>query len=507
MGKFTAKKEAYVMWHGFFLVILLLCEFLAQMPQFKHIGRGIHRTNADFSDRRTHLLMILVIVMLLMVCLEPMGWAPLWNGEVPGHRNQYEKMGDAILKGQLHLDIPVEEGLLALENPYDPAARSGLYYQWDHAYYNGHYYMYFGVVPALLVFAPYQWLTGQMLTTFRGTQVFAGLFIIGLFLLLRYLTKRFFPKLPLTVFFLLGIAIATMSIWYCVAFPAMYCTAIISAICLMIWSLYFFTKAVFDPETTWKTFLLAGLGSLCGALVFGCRPTIGLANVLVLPLVITFFKTRKFTPQVFLGTVLATIPYVVVAIGLMWYNNARFDNPFEFGQSYQLTVADQSQYGSIFSNIQWKPLLENTEKALFRYDCGPLDYGVFVTFPILLLPIYALVRKESRAYLRANGLGLVIPVGVIAMLVIVAMGVLWTPYLLPRYTMDYIWLLAILLFVAVGALYQREKVNARLTLVVSLLSVFTVIVCLCLFLTPYDANYANHRNLNLGWVNGLLKWK
>ena len=120
--------------------------------------------------------MILVIVILLMVCLEPMGWAPLWNGEVPGHRNQYEKMGDAILKGQLHLDIPVEEGLLALENPYDPAARSGLYYQWDHAYYNGHYYMYFGVVPALLVFAPYQWLTGQMLTTFRGTQVFAGLF-------------------------------------------------------------------------------------------------------------------------------------------------------------------------------------------------------------------------------------------------------------------------------------------------------------------------------------------
>lgn len=70
-----------------------------------------------------------------------------------------------------------------------------------------------------------------------------------------------------------------------------------------------------------------------------------------------------------------------------------------------------------------------------------------------------------------------------------------------------IWLLAILLFVAVGALYQREKVSPRLTLVVGLLAVFTVIVCICLFLTPYDANYANHRNYDLKWVNGLLKWK
>jgi len=495
------------MWHGFFLVIFFLCEFLVQLPQFRHIGRSIHGTQVDFTDRRTRILMVLVIAMLLMLCLEPMGWAPLWNGEVPGHRNQYEKMADAILKGQLHLDIPVEPGILELENPYDPAQREGLYYQWDHAYYDGHYYMYFGVVPALLVFAPYQLITGRPLTTYHGTQVFAALFIIGLFLMLHYLTRRFFPKLPMAIFFLLGSAMAVMSIWYCVSYPAMYCTAIMSAICFMIWSLYFFLRAVFDPETTWKTFFFAGLGSLCGALVFGCRPTIGLANILVLPLVITFFKTRKFSPKLLLGTVLSALPYAVVAAGLMWYNNARFDDPFEFGQSYQLTVADQSQYGNIFSNIQWKPLLENMEDALFRYDSGPLDYGVFVTFPILLLPIYALVRKESRQFLRANGLGLVIPVGAVTMLMIVAMGILWTPYLLPRYTMDYIWLLAILLFVAVGALYQREKVNPRLTLVVGLLSVFTVIVCICLFLTPYDANYANHRNYDLNWVNGLLKWK
>ena len=84
------------MWHGFFLVIFLLCEFLVQLPQFRYIGHSIHGTQVDFTDRRTYILMILVIVMLLTLCLEPMGWAPLWNGEEPGHRNQYEKMADAI---------------------------------------------------------------------------------------------------------------------------------------------------------------------------------------------------------------------------------------------------------------------------------------------------------------------------------------------------------------------------------------------------------------------------
>lgn len=43
--------------------------------------------------------------------------------------------------------------LLALENPYDAGARDAAQINdihWDHAFYNGRYYVYFGLVPCLL---------------------------------------------------------------------------------------------------------------------------------------------------------------------------------------------------------------------------------------------------------------------------------------------------------------------------------------------------------------------
>lgn len=501
------------MWYGLALIIFLLCEFLAEYSGFRKLGANIQGKTIDFSQRRSRIIILIVIALVLILCLEPMGWAPLWNGEVPGHRDQYEKLADAFLKGQLHFEVEPSAELIAMENPYDPDARTAAGLpdkwndMWDHAYYDGHYYMYFGVAPVVLLFAPYQALTGESLTTYHATQIFGALYIVGLFLLFAYLTKKFFPKMPFGIYLLLSTAVTAMSIWYCVSYPALYCTAIISALCMMIWSLYFFVRAVFDEEITKKTFLFAALGSLFGALAFGCRPTIALGNLMVIPLLITFIKQRKLSGKQWCYTALCALPYVAVAAGLMWYNNARFDDPFEFGQSYQLTTADQSQYGNVFANLDWKVLGENIKKALFRADCGPLDYGIFVSFPILFLGLVGAVRKGSRKYLFDSGLGLVIPVAVVTTVVIIAMGVLWTPYLLPRYTADYLWLMGIALFVGVGALYQREKVNSRLTLIVMILSVFTVVVCIALFCTPYDANYASDQGWNKAWVNGILKWK
>ena len=501
------------MWYGFALIIFLLCEFLVAYPGFRKVASGVHGLTVDFTQRRNIIIILIVVALLLVVCLAPMGWAPLWNGEIPGHRNQYEKLADAFLKGQLYFDVEVDPALLELENPYDRDARieAGVESRqwndmWDHAYYDGHYYMYFGVVPVLLLFMPYQVITGNSLTTYHATQIFTACFLAGLFLLLAYLTKKFFAKLPLAVFLLLGTAVAVMSVWYCVAYPALYCTAISSALCMMIWSLYFFVRAVFDQDITKKTFIFAAAGSLLGALAFGCRPTIALGNLLVLPLLITFIRQRKLTGAQWCYTALCALPYVAVAAGLMWYNNARFDDPFEFGQSYQMTVADQTLYGDL-ANVDWKVVGEYLEDALFRSDCQPLDYGMFVTFPILFLGLVGAVRKGSRSYLMKSGLGLVIPVAVLTTIIIVVMSILWTPYLLPRYTMDYLWLMGIALFVGVGALYQREKVNSRLTLIVGILSVFTVVVCIALFCTPYDSNFASHEGWDKAWVDGILKWK
>ena len=110
-----------------------------------------------------------------------------------------------------------------------------------------------------------------------------------------------------------------------------------------IWSLYFFFRAVYAEQKENRQILLAGIGALFGALAFGCRPPIALVNIIVVPLLYVFLRQRKFSARLLGKLALAAMPYFVIGAALMYYNYIRFGNPFEFGQTYQLTVADQTQ--------------------------------------------------------------------------------------------------------------------------------------------------------------------
>ena len=101
------------------------------------------------NDAKRFICMIITIVLSVY----PMSLSPVWNGKIPGHRDQYERMAQSILHGHLYLEYEdVDPRLSEMENPYDPQARKelGIYYHWDHAFYNGKYYMYFGIVPVVL---------------------------------------------------------------------------------------------------------------------------------------------------------------------------------------------------------------------------------------------------------------------------------------------------------------------------------------------------------------------
>ena len=73
------------------------------------------------------------------------------------HQAQYQQLAESFLNGKLYLEEEVPKFLLEMENPYDYALRraQGKSYYWDAALYNGHYYVYFGVVPCLLTYLPY----------------------------------------------------------------------------------------------------------------------------------------------------------------------------------------------------------------------------------------------------------------------------------------------------------------------------------------------------------------
>ncbi|MBQ7089474.1 MAG: hypothetical protein IJN04_07550 [Clostridia bacterium] len=459
--------------------------YLAVGALFLYLVRpsaAVHRlTTARFGKGKASCAALAALITIAALTL-PMDDLPLWNGEQPDHRNQYEVMAESILDGHIDLYYDEEDTLANLQNPYDPDQREGYYYHWDHAYYEGHYYMYFGVVPVFLAFLPYRLLTGEALPTYQATQLFAAVFVAGVFMLFRLLAQRFFKKLPFGVYLALSVAVSAMSVWYASAEPALYCTAITAALALQIWSFYFFVRAVYVEERENRQILLAAVGALLGALVFGCRPPIALANLLVLPMLVAFLRQRKWSWRVAGKLVLAALPYVAVAAALMWYNYARFENPFEFGQAYQLTVADQTDYkvtldkptlfrlaDNLISNYLW---VGKVEEAFPYINTS----GVLWNFPVVLLCV-ALFRAPSVKAMKKDT---VLPLAwclPLIVLVITAMDILWTPYLLERYNMDIYFLLGIALFLAVGYWYATctEKQGRRLACFVMILSAATAV--------------------------------
>ncbi len=461
-------------------------------------GSAVHRVTVRKMTPRMILCTLLAAAITSAVCILPMGALPIWNGEEPGHRNQYELMAEAILDGRLDFEYGDEESLEGLENPYSPAERreARVYFHWDHAYYRGHYYMYFGIVPVFLVFIPFRLLTGHSLTTYHATQIFTFFIIIGIFALFWMLARLFLRELSFSVYIALSAAFSVMSVWYATAEPALYCTAISSAVALEVWSLYFYIRAVWRERRENRQILLAGIGALLGALAFGCRPTVALTNILVLPMLAVFLKKRRITWKLLGKLVLAALPYVLVGAALMCYNYVRFDNPFEFGQIYQLTVADQSGYRFSLDLQTVLRVLRGTAGNFFaRMKLSPsFPYltagGVFANYPILLLSLGIFLPSAMRRARRRKLLPLM-GWTVITVLVISAFQVIWTPYLLERYHMDIYFLMGILCFIAVGLWHGALQGRGRkwLCSAAVTLSAVTVVTSFLLYVSAIGFYY------------------
>lgn len=428
------------------------------------------------------IITLIVALITVLICIFPMKLFPIWNGEIPEHRDQYELMAEAILDGRIDFAYGDEAELEVLANPYDLNERneSGVTYHWDHAYYNGHYYMYFGIVPVLLVFLPYRIIAGTALTTFHATQFFTAVIIAGFFSLFWLLSKHFFKKMQFGLYLSLSVAFSTMSIWYAIAEPALYCTAITAAIALEIWSIFFYVKAVYCEKRESMQIFLAGIGALFGALVFGCRPPIGLSNIVVIPLLFVFLKEHTVSIKLVGKLVLAATPYLLVATGLMIYNYVRFDNPFEFGQAYQLTVTDQSNYSFSLNGIQLLRIISETAGNFFAFKSISETFpyfqtsSVFFNFPILsfcFVSFFLPVRERAKdAKIFPFLIGLLISV-----LVISAADVLWSPYLLERYRMDIYFLMGICCFLAIGMWYEEHCFKKHLSILIYSLSLVTAL--------------------------------
>ena len=473
------------------------------------------------KNRRTDIAMFIVMSVLILATVIPMGAAPAYNGEYPEQRNQYELLARSLSQGHLYIDYDdVDPRLEELNNVYDPNERweAGVSFHRDHAYYKGRYYMYFGVVPEILLFLPYHILTGGDLTTYHATQIFAAFAILGLFLLFRKLSKKHFPSMSVILLISLATAFSFISVYFSIGTPALYCTATSSAVCMMVWSLYFFVSGVFltDADERKKQVVLATLGSLFGAFAFGCRPTAALGNLVLIPLCIAFIKKRmgsddkKKIGKMIADICIIALPYVAVGILLMLYNYARFENPFEFGQSLQLTGADQSKYGNFIESFSTVRTFNGLFINFIRFNPirGEFPYAyynsAFVNFPILLTVFGVFVKSIGK---RAGEAGMKFFMGMLFAIpfVITVVQIGWAPGdgSAERYRMDIYYAMVLLAFLVIGNAVEtmEEADRSKICSFLCLLCLAAVFMGMMFLLYPDDYNYTH-------WVpEGLENWQ
>ena len=114
------------------------------------------------------------------------------NGAVPS-QVYYNLLVDGFRAGQLSLKKAPAAELARLPNPYDPAQNMP-YRLHDVSYFHGRYYLYFGVTPALLLFWPYEAITGAYLWHKEAVMIFcAGGFLVSVGIILA-LRRRYFPE-------------------------------------------------------------------------------------------------------------------------------------------------------------------------------------------------------------------------------------------------------------------------------------------------------------------------
>ncbi len=125
------------------------------------------------------------------------------------HHNQYDELAQAFLQGKTYIDNDdVPQSLIDMENPYDTTARSqqsimsGDDYRWDVAYFKGHYYVYFGIVPLLLIYLPFRVITNSPFPSAVGIMIFAFIFCIGVFMLLDLICKKKFKNVSVGAYLL-----------------------------------------------------------------------------------------------------------------------------------------------------------------------------------------------------------------------------------------------------------------------------------------------------------------
>ncbi len=349
-------------------VYLILCFVFA----LKSDGKGFSSLiETDDTPLRKKQMCITAIVMAIWIAAGYFCTSShlLFNEESKPHHQQYKELAAALAKGQVALDYAPSEGLLAAPNPYDTIylQANGIEYKADYAFYNGRYYVYFGIVPELILYLPYYLLTGDGFPNHAAVFLFYSAFVIGTFMLFKRMCDRYFKSVSFASYLIVSSVIVTSGPFAYLYFTAdVYSVPVMAAMAFTVFGLFLWINGIEYTEKRQNgsddrlckqyrivTIVSYILGSLCMSLVAGCRPQMLIFSFLAIPLFWdeVIVKRELFGKKNIGRTVALCIPYVISAAIVMWYNAARFGSVFDFGATYSLTNNDMNLRGVSLSRM------------------------------------------------------------------------------------------------------------------------------------------------------------
>lgn len=471
--------------------MVVIYAFLALLYFLAGVGAGRIRASVCQKDVKQDAVTAVVVLLLIGLAWKLAHVNPVCIEAPWPHHRQYQELAEALAEGRVYLAAEPSEELLAVENPYDTIylQANGISYQADYAFYEGKYYVYFGIVPELLLYLPCYLLTGHHLPNYAAVFLFYSGFTAAVFALYREIVKRWFAKTPYFLYLMAGVlTVLCGNYLFVIARPDLYDAPIMAANMftaagLWLWIKGKFAKSVRIRRAAYLT------GSLCMALVAGCRPQMLLFSILAIPLFWdeVIHKRELFGKKGLADTVCICMPYVLVAAGIMYYNAVRFGSPFDFGATYSLTSNDMTKRSF---NVQqmllglWHYFLQppqlssdfpfvqgiqvSSQSYMGRLNAEYTYGGMLVSNAMLWILVFAgrgrsmLKRKGLWAFAAANAV-IAVVLGIVD---VTGAGIL------QRYTVDMIWgLMAAAVLVLFALWEQCEAAGAHRGLVLFLAAV------------------------------------
>lgn len=412
-----------------FLSLFALAVLVCAIVSFRLYAYDYNKKSA----KQQKVIWFLMVISALLLCsfYNPEQKAVKYSESDLTYSDPYAQMFDSFHTGRLSLKAEAPQELAELDNPYDRSLRESVVeynYYWDRAYYEGEYYSYFGATPVLLFYFPFYLISGGYVPTTNMACIFFGILaIIFMYGTVLAFIDRFMKK----VNFLLLCAILASSVFisglaWLVNYSCFYVVPPVASTCFLFLCLWTGIGAC-GEKAKYKQCLLFAICGLAFVFCFESRATKAFSALILAPLFIGILLDKKLSVKRRAASVISfLVPVVLGLAAVMTYNYARFDSPFEFGATYQLTLSD------IHANtVTWKlfipamvhfflqPLTISDVFPYFdftiintanygKYMCSESSVGL-LTYPLLCLGIlifpfllYSLRRNKKEKYRYNN---------------------------------------------------------------------------------------------------------